>query len=89
MVRRLAALNPHREPSEAFYIYRPSCFYRGTLPWSDGNQQSLLLEPVGEARTTFTRVVVFRVVFEVTFQRLRLLKCFWSLPHPRGTSTVE
>lgn len=89
LVRRLAALNPHREPSEAFYIYRPSCFYRGTLPWYDGNQQSLLLEPVGEARTTFTRVVVFRVMFEVTFQRLRLLKCFCSLPHPRGTSTVE
>ena len=63
--------------AETFWVYGISCFHKGALPWYHRKQQGLLfslLEPVGEVETAFTCVIVFRVVFEVTFERLKLFK---------------
>ena len=57
--------------AETFWVYGIFCFHKEAL------QQDLLfslLEPLGEAETTFTCVIVFRVVFEVTFEKLKLFK---------------
>lgn len=71
--------------------YKGSLFFfnfcKGALPWCHRKQQRLLfslLQPLGEAETTFTCIILFRVVFEVTFKRIKHFKKGCPPCHTRG-----